>query len=66
MQKFGVQAPVVSREELFAIEPAFRSFAHRIVGGTYTPSDESGDALLFTQQLADALRGARRAVPVRP
>ena len=52
MQKFGVQRRVVSREELFAIEPAFRSFAHRIVGGTYTPSDESGDALLFTQQLA--------------
>ena len=52
MQKFGVQRQVVSREELFAIEPAFRSFAHRIVGGTYTPSDESGDALLFTQQLA--------------
>ena len=52
MQKFGVQREVVSREELFAIEPAFRSFAHRIVGGTYTPGDESGDALLFTQQLA--------------
>ena len=61
MQKFGVKREVVSREELFAIEPAFRSFAHRIVGGTYTPGDESGDALLFTQQLADrcAARGVQ-------
>ena len=52
MQKYGVQRKVVSREELIAIEPAFKSFAHRIVGGTFTPSDESGDARLFTEQLA--------------
>jgi D-amino-acid dehydrogenase len=58
MQKFGVKREVVSRDELFAIEPAFRSFAHRIVGGTYTPGDESGDALVFTQKLA-ALCAAR-------
>jgi D-amino-acid dehydrogenase len=51
MQKFGVDRKVVSREELFAIEPAFRNF-DRIVGGTYTASDESGDACAFTQQLA--------------
>ena len=36
----------------------FRSFAHRIVGGTYTASDESGDARVFTQKLA-ALCAAR-------
>jgi D-amino-acid dehydrogenase len=61
MQRFGVKRDVVSREELFAIEPAFRSFAHRIVGGTYTPGDESGDALRFTQQLSDrcAARGVQ-------
>ena len=30
MQKYGVQRRVVSRDELLAIEPAFRSFApHR-------------------------------------
>ena len=52
MQKRGVQRKVVSREELLKIEPAFQSFAHRIVGGTYTKSDESGDARLFTEQLA--------------
>ncbi|NPC55261.1 D-amino acid dehydrogenase [Caenimonas soli] len=52
MRKYGVQRKVVSREELLAIEPALKSFAHRIVGGTYTASDESGDARLFTEQLA--------------
>jgi len=57
MQHFGVDRKVVSREELFAIEPAFRNY-ERIVGGTYTASDESGDARVFTQQLA-ALCAAR-------
>ncbi|MBC7601806.1 MAG: D-amino acid dehydrogenase [Ramlibacter sp.] len=52
MQKFGVQRKVVTRDELLKIEPAFRNFAHRIVGGTYTASDESGDARIFTEQLA--------------
>jgi len=61
MQKFGVARQVVSRDELLKIEPAFRSFAHRIVGGTYTASDESGDARVFTQELAQRCiaRGAR-------
>jgi len=61
MRKHGVQRRVVSTAELVAIEPAFQAFAHRIVGGTYTPSDESGDARLFTEQLAgrSAARGAR-------
>ncbi|MGE3348762.1 MAG: D-amino acid dehydrogenase [Ramlibacter sp.] len=61
MQKYGVQRRVVSRDELLRIEPAFKSFGHRIVGGTYTASDESGDARVFTQELARrcATRGAR-------
>ncbi|WP_374669283.1 D-amino acid dehydrogenase [Ramlibacter sp.] len=59
MQRFGVNRKVVSREELLAIEPAFRHY-DRIVGGTYTASDESGDARVFTQQLA-ALCAARGA-----
>lgn len=52
MRKYGVSRRVVSRDGLLAIEPALRSFAHRIVGGTYTASDESGDARVFTQELA--------------
>ncbi len=61
MRKYGVARRVVSTAELLAIEPAFKQFAHRIVGGTYTASDESGDARVFTQALAGrcADRGAR-------
>lgn len=60
MQKYGVDRKVVSREELLAIEPSFRNF-DRIVGGTYTASDESGDARVFTQKLAQlcAARGVQ-------
>lgn len=60
MQKFGVNRKVVSREELLKIEPAFARF-DRIVGGTYTASDESGDARVFTQALAErcAARGVQ-------
>ncbi len=52
MRRHGVQRDIVSTQELLRIEPAFQSFAHSIVGGTYTPSDESGDARAFTLQLA--------------
>jgi D-amino-acid dehydrogenase len=52
MQTFGVQRRVVNREELLRIEPALAPFAHRITGGTYTESDESGDAQVFTAALA--------------
>jgi len=52
MAKYGVNRRVVSKEELLKIEPAFSQFADRIVGGTFTASDESGDARVFTQELA--------------
>jgi len=61
MRPYGIERRVVSRDELLAIEPALRSFGEHIVGGTYTASDESGDACVFTQALARrcAARGAR-------
>jgi D-amino-acid dehydrogenase len=52
MAKYGVNRRVVSKDELLKIEPAFQQFADHIVGGTYTASDESGDAFVFTQELA--------------
>ncbi|MEO9041828.1 MAG: D-amino acid dehydrogenase [Rhodoferax sp.] len=58
MRQYGVQRRVVSTAEMLRIEPAFKAFASRIVGATYTASDESGDACVFTQALA--LRGAAR------
>ena len=60
MRKHGVQRRVVSRDELLQIEPAFRAYGEHIVGGTYTSTDESGDACAFTQQLAE--RCAERGV----
>jgi D-amino-acid dehydrogenase len=52
MRRHGVDRRVLSRDEVLQIEPALRSFADRIFGGTFTASDESGDARVFTQQLA--------------
>ena len=52
MAKYGVDRRVVSKEELLKIEPAFAQFADHIVGGTFTASDESGDARVFTQELS--------------
>ncbi|MBN8506685.1 MAG: D-amino acid dehydrogenase [Burkholderiales bacterium] len=52
MRHHGVDRRVLSREEVLAVEPALAGFGPHIHGGTYTPSDESGDALVFTQKLA--------------
>ena len=52
MRKYGVSRRIVTTQELLRIEPAFKTFSDRIVGGTYTASDESGDARVFTQALA--------------
>ncbi|MEZ5701308.1 MAG: D-amino acid dehydrogenase [Burkholderiaceae bacterium] len=52
MRKFGVKRNILTREALLKVEPALSAYADRIVGGTYTPSDESGDARVFTQKLA--------------
>ena len=61
MRRHGVERRVVSTAELLVIEPALTPFAPHIVGGTYTASDESGDARVFTQALAQrcAGRGAK-------
>jgi D-amino-acid dehydrogenase len=60
MAKYGVNRRVVSKAELLQIEPAFKQYGDHIVGGTYTASDESGDARVFTQELAR--RCAQRGV----
>lgn len=52
MRRYGVDRRVLSRDEVLQVEPALSGFAQHIVGGTYTPSDESGDARSFTQTLA--------------
>jgi len=60
MREHGVDRRVLDRDEVLQVEPALKAFGDRIHGGTYTPSDESGDARVFTQKLAAlcAQRGA--------
>lgn len=52
MRDHGVERRVISADEVVAIEPALARVRHAIVGGDYTPDDESGDAFRFTQELA--------------
>jgi D-amino-acid dehydrogenase len=61
MRQHGVDRRVLGRDEVLQVEPALKAFGDRIHGGTYTPSDESGDARVFTQKLAElcAARGAK-------
>ena len=60
MREHGVDRRVLGRDEVLQVEPALKAFGDRIHGGTFTPSDESGDARVFTQKLAErcAARGA--------
>jgi D-amino-acid dehydrogenase len=53
MRDVGLDRQVKSAAECLAIEPALAQSRYPIVGGTYTPSDESGDAREFTNQLAE-------------
>ncbi len=52
MRKYGLDRDVKTVAEALAIEPALASARDKIVGATYTSSDESGDAHLFTVRLA--------------
>jgi len=61
MRRHGVDRRVLTRDEVLKVEPALAGFGAHVYGGTYTPSDESGDAKVFTQKLAQlcAARGAQ-------
>ena len=52
MQRLGLDRMERTVEQALAIEPALAHAAPRLVGATWTPSDESGDAYLFTTRLA--------------
>ena len=57
MRGHGLDRDVKTVDEAVAIEPALAAARARIVGATYTSSDESGDAYLFTVRLAELARG---------
>lgn len=52
MRAFGVGRETIDADACLQIEPALADARHLLVGGDYTPADESGDAHRFTQALA--------------
>jgi D-amino-acid dehydrogenase len=52
----GARQVAVSASACFDIEPSLALANATIVGGVYTPSEESGDCLLFCRALAAVLR----------
>lgn len=52
MRDLGIDRRIMSTDELLQLEPALAHGAHAIAGGDYTLEDESGDAHLFTLELA--------------
>lgn len=52
VRQYGVAREVKTADECVALEPALSPRKAWIVGGTYTATDESGDARKFTQALA--------------
>jgi D-amino-acid dehydrogenase len=51
MAQFGVKRKVLTRDQVLMVEPSLGSYGENITGGTFTASDESGDAKVFTQKL---------------
>ena len=58
MRQFGLDRTTVDVEQCLEIEPALTDVKHRLVGGDFTPSDESGDAHKFTRLLAERATNA--------
>ncbi len=63
VRRYGIAREVKTPQECVALEPALSARRDWIVGGTYTSTDETGDARKFTEALA-AL-GATRGVAFR-
>ena len=56
LEENGQRLELVDRERVAEIEPSLAPVKDRIEGGIYCPTDESGDARLFTSALAEACR----------
>lgn len=54
MAASGLPQTALSPQELVAREPALATAAPSLVGGLFSPGDESGDVHKFTQQIAQA------------
>jgi D-amino-acid dehydrogenase len=52
MQDLGCDRQIIDADRSVELEPALKPIRNRIAGATYTSEDESGDARMFTQNLA--------------
>lgn len=52
MRELGCPRQTVSADQVVSIEPALQAIRHKIVGGDFTQTDESGDVYQFTTKLA--------------
>jgi D-amino-acid dehydrogenase len=52
MREHGCDIELIDSKRCIELEPALSTVKDKIVGGSWTPSDESGDAHKFTQALA--------------
>ncbi|MEO8630103.1 MAG: FAD-dependent oxidoreductase, partial [Betaproteobacteria bacterium] len=58
MRSHGFTMSLKNAEQCLELEPALRLSRVRIVGGTYAPSDESGDAHMFSRKLEELCQSA--------
>lgn len=52
MTSLGCPRHIISADEVVRIEPSLAPVRHKIVGGDFTPTDETGDSRAFTVGLA--------------
>ena len=52
LREQGVEMRVLDRDAIAGIEPALEPVKDRIAGGLHAPGDQSGDARMFTRNLA--------------
>lgn len=52
-EKFGGEEKIITRDEVLALEPTLAHTTRNIVGGIHANHDESGDAKVFCEQLAE-------------
>jgi D-amino-acid dehydrogenase len=53
----GVEIKVVGPDEIIALDPAFKAYKGTVVGALYCPTDGSGDARVFTEEMAKLAEG---------
>lgn len=53
-RELGVDRQFIDTAQVLAVEPALAAYQKHIVGGSYSASDETGNARLFTEQLTQA------------